>query len=74
MHQFDDYVILVLPDHPTPIENQDAHLRPGSFIAVAPKPAVRCRARQANTANAMQKKTGLVIRDGHTLLRMLINK
>ncbi len=73
MRKFDDYALLVLPDHPTPIKVRTHTADPVPFVALAtrlPFNAPRAAAFSEREAAA----TGLVISAGHTLLGLLSGK
>ncbi len=67
----EDYKILVLPDHPTPIEIRTHSSEPVPFLAYSSKNEVAgVKTFDEDTA----KSTGLYISEGYRLLDFLINK
>lgn len=70
VRKFEDHLIFLLPDHPTPIELRTHTNDPVPFIAVSPGlgPVKKVPAFSERAAAS----TGVNIRDGHTLLASLL--
>ena len=67
----DDFKILVLPDHPTPLEIRTHSSEPVPFLAYSSLKNIRG---VENFDEQSAKAAGLYINQGHTLIDFLINK
>lgn len=65
-----DYLLLILPDHPTPLRIRTHTSEPVPFIAVSSDGLTKTRAAAYTEREAAA--TGVSIRDGHTLLGRLL--
>jgi 2,3-bisphosphoglycerate-independent phosphoglycerate mutase len=73
MKQFDEYRILALPDHPTPIELRTHTNEPVPFILYDNKQERKDGPRSYDERIAEQKDA-LVIKEGHTLMDYFLKK
>ncbi len=71
MKKFDDYVVLILPDHPTPISIRTHTSDAVPFLICSPKPPF-----SSKTVDAFSERTaastGLIIDNGYELLGRLL--
>ena len=67
----DDFKILVLPDHPTPLEMRTHSSEPVPFLAYSSSKNIKG---VENFDEQSAKATGLYINQGHMLIDFLINK
>lgn len=68
----DDFKILVLPDHPTPLEIRTHSSEPVPFLAYSSSNKTKSNVCSFDEQSA--KFTGLYINQGHTLIDFLINR
>jgi len=76
MEEYEDYTILVMPDHPTPISIRTHSDDPVPFCIYNKKgwnsDLAKNKNAEAYSENAAQK-TGLIIRKGHKLIELMIH-
>ncbi len=71
LENYDDYSIMLLPDHPTPLSLRTHTADPVPFVIYRKGGAAGCCAVSYDEEAA--RKTGLFIEEGHRLMEMFIN-
>jgi len=71
IRKYDDFLLLLLPDHPTPIRIRTHNCDPVPFVAL--RPGVRSPASAPAFTEAAARATGISVLRGHTLLESLLN-
>ncbi|HOO56740.1 MAG TPA: cofactor-independent phosphoglycerate mutase [bacterium] len=70
LKQFDDYLLIILPDHPTPIEIRTHTSDPVPFTALST--GIGVKSGVSAFSEKLAASTGIVFKNGHELLGSLI--
>ena len=72
LDQIGDVRILVMPDHPTPVEKMTHTKDPVPFIAYDSNGALKMNSPASGYSEEEAKKSGILVQPGHQLLDRLI--